>query len=182
MVKGKNVAHDIDFERRELKIGRSLSYIQDPDTGHHEFVLDTPKTTSSRRALTLPQFVINALSAHRKLQQKKQSHAHEWDNLDLVFCNERGGYLHPNNLADDFDRLLKSASLPDIRFHDLRHSAATIWIALGVNPKVIQELLGHSDISVTLGIYSHALPTMHKQAMDHLDELFGESQEKDNQV
>jgi integrase len=76
---------------------------------------------------------------------------------------------------------LKKTGLPDIRFHDLRHSAVTIWIALGINPKVIQEVLGHSDISITLGVYSHILPTMHKQAMNHLDVLFGNPQEKEEQ-
>ncbi len=68
----------------------------------------------------------------------------------------------------------------DIRFHDLRHSAATIWIALGVSPNVIQELLGHRNIVTTLGIYGHVLPTMHKQAIDHLDELFSKKQNEDD--
>ena len=172
--------HDIDFERKELKIGRSLSYIHDPETKHHEFVLDTPKTASSRRVLHLPQFILDSLVEHRELHQRKQSHAQEWRKLDLIFCSDMGGYLHPNNLSEGFDRLLKKTGLPDIRFHDLRHSAVTIWIALGVNPKVIQEVLGHSDISITLGVYSHILPTMHKQAMNHLDVVFGNPQEKED--
>lgn len=71
-----------------------------------------------------------------------------------------------------FKRLLKEAGLPGIRFHDLRHSAATILLSMGVNVKVIQELLGHSQISMTLGTYSHVLPGMQNEAMDTWDNLF----------
>jgi integrase len=163
---------DINFEKRELRISRSLSYVQDPETGLHEFVLDTPKTASSRRVLTLPQFILDSLYEHRAAQQEIQAHVHRWQNLDIVFCTRFGGYMIPNGMVNDFDKLLKKASLPDIRFHDLRHSAATIWIALGVSPNVIRELLGHRNIVTTLGIYGHVLPTMHQQAIDHLDELF----------
>ncbi|HEY4034925.1 MAG TPA: site-specific integrase, partial [Ktedonobacteraceae bacterium] len=96
---------------------------------------------------------------------------------NLVFCNKDGGYMNPLNLVSDFKKLLKQTGLPDIRFHDLRHSAASIWLALGINPKVIQELLGHSSIHVTLNVYSHVLPTMHKEAMDSLDASFREKEE-----
>lgn len=173
---------DIDFERKELRISRALSYIHNPDTGHYGFVIDEPKTASSRRTLSLPKFIINSLHEHRMSQQEKQSRSPEWSDLNLVFCTGTGSYLNPQNIADDFDRLLSKAGLPDIRFHDLRHSAATIWIALGVNPKVIQELLGHSDISTTLRIYSHVLPPMQQQVVDQLDALFGEQQNEDKEI
>jgi len=68
--------------------------------------------------------------------------------------------------------LLKKAGLPDVRFHDLRHSAATLLLSKGVHPKVVQEILGHSEISMTMDIYSHVLPTMQKDAMSRLDNLF----------
>jgi len=75
-----------------------------------------------------------------------------------VFPNLRGGYLHPNHLGEKFRRLLKEAGLPHLHFHDLRHSAASILLCMGVSVKVIQELLGHTDISITLRTYSHLLP------------------------
>ncbi len=128
---------DINFEKKELRIARSLSYVQDPETGLHEFVLDTPKTASSRRILTLPQFILASLYEHRAAQQEIRANVHKWQELDIVFCTRFGGYMNPNGMVDDFDKLLKKAGLPDIRFHDLRHSAATIWIALGVSPNVI---------------------------------------------
>jgi integrase len=68
--------------------------------------------------------------------------------------------------------VLKDAGLPDVRFHDLRHSAATILLSMGVHPKVVQEILGHSQISMTLDTYSHVLPSMQQEAMDKLDDLF----------
>ena len=72
---------------------------------------------------------------------------------------------------DRFKRLLKVAELPNIRFHDLRHSAATILLGMGIHPKIVQELLGHSSISMTMDVYSHVLPSMQQEAMSKLDGL-----------
>jgi integrase len=93
--------------------------------------------------------------------------------MDIVFCNLYGGYFEPSNLHDAYKKLLKSAELPDdIRFHDLRHSAATIPLGMGVHPKIVQELLCPSSISITMDIYSHVLPSIQLEAMDRLDDLF----------
>jgi integrase len=168
---------DIDFSKAELKIQRSLSYIHNPATGHYEFVEGKPKTATSCRVISLPQFVIDALLLHREGQLFRQSHSYQWQHKDLVFCTEHGGYINPGNLWVEFKELLKNAGLPQIRFHDLRHSAASIWLALGINPKIIQELLGHSNISITLDTYSHILPIMHKEVMNTLDASFKKTQE-----
>jgi integrase len=81
-----------------------------------------------------------------------------------------GTPLNPNKVTDGFKTLLKKANLPAIRFHDLRHSAATILLSMDVHPKVVQELLGHSQISMTMDIYSHVLPTMQKDAVNKLND------------
>ncbi len=73
-----------------------------------------------------------------------------------------------------YKRLLKRAGLPNIRFHDLRHSAATIMISMGVNVKVVQEVLGHSKINMTLDTYTHVLPSMQQDATQRLDNLYGQ--------
>ena len=78
-----------------------------------------------------------------------------WRETGIVFCNIYGGYLESSNLHDDFKRLLEKAELPNIRFHDLRHSAATFCWQANEHPKIVQELLGHSNISMTMDIYSH---------------------------
>ena len=80
--------------------------------------------------------------------------------------------LHPGQLICAYGAflMLKKAGLPDIRFHDLRHSSATMLLSLGVHPKVVQEILGHSQISMTMDIYSHVLPTMQREAMSKLND------------
>src|SRR5258707_7738245 len=90
-------------------------------------------------------------------------------NPDYVFCNLHGTHLNPNHVVEEFKKLLNRAGLPNIRFHDLRHSAATLLLSLGVHPKVVQELLGHTQISMTMDVYSHVLPGMQQDAMSKLD-------------
>lgn len=74
------------------------------------------------------------------------------------------------DLLDELKKLLQQAGQPDVRFHDLRHSAATILLSMGVHPKVVQELLGHNQISMTMDIYSHVLPTMQQEVMDKMND------------
>ena len=88
----------------------------------------------------------------------------------MVFCNIYGDYLDPAHLRQRFDKLLKEAGLPDVRFHDLRHSAATILLSMGIPAKVVQEILGHSQISMTMDIYSHVMPTLQQDAMNKLNQ------------
>jgi len=87
--------------------------------------------------------------------------------------------MSPAHLDDDFAKLVQKAGLPPMPFHDLRHSAGTILIGMGVNPKVIQELLGHSDISITLGIYGHLFPRMQQEVVEKWQGVFGEKGEDD---
>ncbi len=91
-----------------------------------------------------------------------------------MFTSPEGAWVRANNLRRrEFRRVLERAGLPRIRFHDLRHTAATLMLAQGVHPKVVQEALGHSQISITLDTYSHVLPTMQREAADRLDALLG---------
>jgi integrase len=82
--------------------------------------------------------------------------------------------------VDRFKTLLKRGELPPIRFHDLRHSAATILLSLGVHPKVVQELLGHNQISMTMNIYSHVLPNMQENAVKRLNDMIGGQKDDEN--
>ena len=115
------------------------------------------------------------LKQHRARQLEVQLKADAaWQDHDLVFCNSLGNFLEPSSLFHRFQALLKEAGIPHVRFHDLRHSAATILLTMGVHPKVVQELLGHSQIGMTMDTYSHVLPSMQKDAMDKWDDLFGQ--------
>lgn len=84
---------------------------------------------------------------------------------DLVICREDGSPLHPDRLVDAFERQSKAAGLPRIRFHDLRHTHATLALAAGVHPKVLSERLGHANIAITMDTYSHAIPTLDEEAV-----------------
>jgi integrase len=163
---------DIDFDTQSLQNRRSMSFI--PGKGYVEF---EPKTEKGRRKIVLPSFVCEALKQHRLRQlERRLKVGARWQERDLVFCNIYGGFFDPAHLRQRFDKLLRDAGLPDVRFHDLRHSAATILLSMGVHPKVVQELLGHSQIDMTMDIYSHVLPSMQQEAMDKLDDLFGQDE------
>ena len=103
----------------------------------------------------------------------------EWQEHDLVFCTSLGTPLNPSKVVARFKTLFKKGGLPAIRFHDLRHSAATILLILGVHPKVVQELLRHNQISMTMDIYSHVLPGMQRDAMTRLSDALQEPPEKE---
>lgn len=168
---------DINFDNRSLHIQHSMGYV--PGKGYLEF---EPKTPKGRRKIVLPSFVCEALKQHRACQLEMRLKAGErWQDRDLVFCNRYGGYLDPSHLRQRFDKFLKEAGLPDVRFHDLRHSAATILLSMGVPAKVVQEILGHSQISMTMDIYSHVLPDMQQQAMDKMNELFRQDDKNENE-
>ncbi|HEU5438769.1 MAG TPA: site-specific integrase [Ktedonobacterales bacterium] len=96
-----------------------------------------------------------------------------WTDNDLVFPNGYGGIMIPHNITKrSFKRHLVQAGLSrDVRFHDLRHTAATLLLASGVNVKVVSEMLGHSSVSITLNIYAHVLPHMRQSAASAMDNL-----------
>ena len=159
---------DIDWSDGSLQVRRSVNrYVG------QGFKVSEPKTKQSRRKIALPVFVLEALKEHRTRQLEERLQAGpSWEDHDLVFSNVYGNFLNPSHLGTDFHKLLKKAKLPIIRFHDLRHTAASLLLKMNVSPKMVQEILGHSDIEMTLGIYSHVLPGMHEEAMEKMDQLF----------
>jgi integrase len=121
-------------------------------------------------------FALEALKQHRERQREAEITAGPlWQDHDFVFCTSIGTHLNPTrDMLDQLKVLLKKAGLPDIRFHDLRHSAATLLLSVGVHPKVVQEILGHSQISITMDVYSHVLPGMQQEAMSRLNDAIRE--------
>ena len=117
------------------------------------------------------------MKRHRARQTEERLKGPAWDDLDLVFPNKVGRPINrPNLLRRSFIPLLERAALPRIRFHDLRHTAATLLLSLGEHPKVVQERLGHSTIAMTMDTYSHVMPTLQRQAADRLDTLLAPSE------
>jgi integrase len=146
----------------------------------HVYVEAEPKTQKSRRSVLVAPFALEALKEHRIRQlETKLKAGSNWQEHDYVFCTLHGTHLNPNHIVDEFKKLLKQADLPNIRFHDLRHSAATLLLSLGVHPKVVQELLGHTQIGITMDVYSHVLPGMQQDAMGKLNEALKRQEDKE---
>ncbi len=121
---------------------------------------------------------LEALKYHRTRQRQQRLVAGAaWEEHDWVFCNSLGKPMEGGNMVKrSFRRVLDRAGLPQIRFHDLRHSCATLLLSMGVHPKIVQERLGHSQIAVTLDTYSHVLPSLQEEASHRLDTLLVQRQ------
>lgn len=132
-----------------------------------------PKSSSGVRVIKVGKITLSKLIEHRNQQHQERMLAGEkWQDYDLIFTSPIGTPLDNSNVNKVYKRCLKMAGLPDIRFHDLRHTAATLMLQEGINPKVVQERLGHADISLTLNTYSHVLPSMQEEVAEKMDELF----------
>jgi integrase len=135
-----------------------------------------PKSARSRRTIALPSVTIAALKAHRARQlEARLAAGAEWQEQGFVFTTPIGTPCDPFNLHKRFKALLTEAGLPSFRIHDLRHSCASLLLAQGVNPRVVMETLGHSQISLTLNTYSHVLPPLQKDAAAKMDIVLGKS-------
>lgn len=161
---------DVDLDAATLQVRQTLYY----DKGG-VWRLDTPKTDHSRRRIDLGRMAIEALRRHRVRQAEERLAIGEaWGDHGFVFTRVDGEPLRgPHVLERHFLPLLKRAGLPPMRFHDLRHTAATLMLLGDVRAKVVSEMLGHSNIAITLGLYSHVTPTMQRDAAATMDRLLG---------
>jgi integrase len=143
----------------------------------HSYILAEPKTASSRRHIPLSKLALVALQVHREEQHKQRfAVGRAWrSDLNLVFPNLLGGIMDPHYFQKRFYALLERADLPRIRFHDLRHTAATLLLKRGVHPKIVSELLGHTSIKITLDLYSHVIPDMQGVVTTVMDAIFARS-------
>jgi integrase len=139
------------------------------------FHFSEPKTAQSRRRVALTLTATEALHRHHARQDTPRAVAgSSWRDEDLVFSDALGAPFDGITLLRrEFVPLLKRAGLPIIRFHDLRHTAATLLLSRGINPKVVSEMLGHSNSSITLSLYGHVTPHVQQQAADMMDRLLG---------
>jgi integrase len=158
---------DVDLESGSLHVKRTLT------TAKGGPRLAAPKTKGSRRRVSLTRGAMDALRAHLARQLQEIDRAGSlWQENGLVFASETGDHLDRRDLTSrQFKPLLKRANLPQkTRFHDLRHTCATLLLTKNVNPKVVSEMLGHSNIAITLDTYSHVLPNMQDSAARALEE------------
>ena len=137
-----------------------------------DFAIGTPKSGKGR-SVALGPTVVSVLRDHRRQQAEAQLLlGAEWQDRDLVFPNEFGDFLSTTTIGRALRRVIERAGLPRIRFHDLRHTAATIMLSNGTHPKIVSEMLGHSTIAITLDLYSHVTPNMQREAAAAMDQAF----------
>lgn len=159
---------DIDLDRGWLSVRRSVVIV---DGGPP--IVKPPKTAKSRRTVELDRRTLSALREWRRTQLEERLRAGDaWKPGEWVVADELGAYLRPDRLGKRFVALSKAAGLRTITIRQLRHSHATALLAAGESPKVVQERLGHSSISVTLDVYSAVLPNMQREAVERLAEAF----------
>jgi integrase len=158
---------DVDLDKGVLQVRGTLRRTREG------LKIGTPKTAASRRKVVLSPSSVAALRRHRaRQQQERQAAGDLWQDFGLVFPNTLGRPMEPRCLLSDVYRpLLRRAGLPAITFHTLRHTAATLLLAEGEHPKVVQELLGHAQVSITLDRYSHMTPRLMSNAAALMDRL-----------
>ncbi len=160
---------DVDLLGATLRVQRTVQRLGS-GVG---LVVGSPKTARSRRTIPLPEMCVSALMGHRERQEIEQVDAGEsWQDLGLVFASTVGTVIEPRNLNRLLDQLSAQAGVPRIRFHDLRHTCASLLLAQGVSPRVVMEMLGHSQMSMTTDLYGHVMPTALRAAADAADYLF----------
>lgn len=155
---------DIDLDRGTLSVRRGLHRV----TGRG-LVFEEPKSERSRRTLALPVQLVEALRRHQAAQLEERAAAgSEWQDQDLVFTQPNGRPLDRRSDWESWRALLSSAGVRQVRLHDGRHTAATLLLTAGVHPRVVMELLGHSQMRTTTDVYSHVMPALAREAADQM--------------
>lgn len=159
---------DVDLEQSRLRVRRTLV-----DMNGDAPVWSDPKTASGKRSIALDGATVAALRAHRKQQlEQRMAVGAGYVEHDLVFAMPDGRPLHPERFSRTFTETIRRWKLPQVRLHDLRHTWATLALEAGVHPKVVQERLGHANVSITLGIYTHVSQSMESDAAERVASLF----------
>ena len=157
---------DVDLDRGRMRVVHQLQRVES------KLTLVDLKTELSRRTLVLPASTWLKLRQHHDHQQEEKAAAgRNWQDRDLVFTKVGGQPLEGTTVSRMFHRHLDAAGLTQRRFHDLRHSCATLLLVQGVSPRVVMEVLGHSDVGMTLNTYSHVIPQLRQEAADRMNEI-----------
>jgi integrase len=160
---------DVDLELGYLHVRKQLQRFDG------QFQLVEPKTPRSRRMIALPGSIVTSLREHKDRQRdERQAAGERWQDSNLVFTTDRGRPLDGTVVSHTFHRVLDRACLPQRRFHDLRHSCATLLLVQGVSPRVVMDVLGHSQIALTMNTYTHVLPELRREAADRMEALIGD--------
>lgn len=158
---------DIDLDDGSVTVRHALQRVDS------QLRLVEPKSASAFRSIPLPSVALAGLRGHRARQMRERLVAGAaWRDSDFVFTTTIGTPLDSRNVTRLFQRRLERAGLPRMRFHDLRHSCASLLLAQGVPARVVMEILGHSQISLTMNTYAHVLPSLQRDAAELMDSVF----------
>lgn len=158
---------DVDFDDDKIYVRQALQEVKKVGLTFKE-----PKSGKSR-SITIPAFLKKELKkVYKQNLENKLSFGQLYNDFDLIFSQKNGKPIQPTELARNYRKCVEKSCLPYIRFHDLRHTHATILFKLGEHPKQVSERLGHSTIGITLDTYTHMLPSMQKETALKLEELF----------
>ncbi len=158
---------DIDLDRASLQVTRTARRITGKGIAYSE-----PKTHRSRRPIALSPETVRVLQEHRRAQAEGRLElGSAYADNGLVFASPTGHPLDDSNLRRAFGRIVADAGLPRLRFHDMRHTAATLMLQAGVHPNVVSERLGHATVAITLDTHSHVLPNLQRDAAEAMDSV-----------
>jgi len=158
---------DVDWEKSTIQVKRQVRHFKG---GGYTFT--SPKSRSGYRTIILGRQALNALEDHLMVQSElKDAIGDEWVDLNLIFASNTGTPIRASNLRRGFRRLLKESELPKIRFHDLRHTAASLMLNHGIPVLIASKRLGHSKPSITIDVYGHLLPSKQEEAAELMDNL-----------
>ena len=166
---------NVDLEQGIVWVRESVTRVRthDPEDVKTKLITQAPKTKSGCREIPLPIVIVVMLKKHK---EKQESKVHEpdihYEDKGLVFCTENGNYIEPRNFMRKFYNLLYKAGLTRTNVHSMHHSFATKLFEANESAKTVQELMGHSDISHTLNIYTHVMPEIKRSAIQKLNRIF----------
>lgn len=168
---------DIDFINNTLTVNKSIkrvTFVDKNGNRENKIIEQTPKTETSYRTIPIPKNIMNNLKLYMKKQSAIEKENEEFYNnsVDYIFCNKFGNPLDPKLLPRNFKSVLRKAGLREIKYHSLRHTYATRLFEAGVPIKTVQALMGHSDITTTMNIYTHVMPEQKSQAVEKINDLF----------
>jgi integrase len=150
---------DVDFDGGTIRVRNQLQRIEG------KLTLVPPKTKRSRRTLVMPTMIVESLREHEQRQVAEKLWAgSKWQESGLVFANRFGGPTQARRVIEQFHGALSEGGIRRVRFHDLRHSCATLLLVQGVSPRVVMDVLGHSEIALTMNAYSHVVPELQREA------------------
>jgi len=165
----------VDFENKTISISKSAMRVRDQKTRKTAIVVGGPKSKSGYREIPMLPAVVPILEKHAVRQHEEMRAAGVMYNANnLVFCSSIGTYIEPRRVNTTLEKLINEAGLEHINFHALRHTFATRALEAGISPKVVQGMLGHADVSLTLNTYTHLLKDTLRDELMKMNGVFAD--------